>query len=380
MGIIRDWAHIEPHLREPVFASLEHLTVRQLCNVESARMLASALDMEQLRTLELARPEVDVEIVDALLDGLRGATLRTLHIEGYQDTMPLDAFASLMSHEALGSLDALKVSSVDPEGQALDVIMDASCTDTIAVLELAEISCSESGLGRLASDAPLPELLALDLFGNDLGRRGALALADMGGSRAWQRLALENCGVDGPGLAALLAAPHTQRIEVLEIAGNPYGEEGILARLRHPAPRHTDMLNLEGFGVTDTFIATLVDRWPSSVRTMVLPSGISAESYLALARVDALFRVHFSPEHQTSHEPIVEFLDKLDRAPTWSIIAMDDCGRLSDDIAFALARCEHLTDVRIWLSRWTFSRAGVEAFVASPRLDESSRRDAEAYL
>ena len=184
--------------------------------------------------------------------------------------------------------EAKKVNCVNKNLTAADLALLGTLGSVLPALDqllLSERSgtAGPDGMQRLAaglSAGALPALTLLQLFNMNVGDAGASALAAALGRGALPRLkslALYDTAIGDAGLVALAPALRQMRaLEILALAGNPLGDEGVAALVAPPPPAGAlspptgvltklKKLDLCATQITDAGCATLATALDSGV-------------------------------------------------------------------------------------------------------------------
>lgn len=132
---------------------------------------------------------------------------------------PASVQALLTSSKSEG-LRALDLSDNPIGDEGLRALATSPRLATVDTLLLASVGASSAGVTALLA-APLPALRQLDLSGNAVADAGASALVPV---VIATRLTVEEAGIGASGARALIGEAHTPR---LALAGNPVGTGGL---------------------------------------------------------------------------------------------------------------------------------------------------------
>jgi len=141
--------------------------------------------------------------------------------------------------------------------------------------QLTNLYIGGNGIGPMDA-AALTEMLstnsrveAVELADNPIGDEGLEALLKyIGSTRNLKQLSLTSCGITSEGaikLAEALSGHSDSGLEFLKLAGNSIGDEGAVAIAEAiPSQTYLSVLNVSNCGMTDTGVQALIDARETS--------------------------------------------------------------------------------------------------------------------
>lgn len=130
----------------------------------------------------------------------------------------------LASSPWLGHLHGLDLSDNDITGDALASLTHSRFVSQLQALDLSGNRIGPRGAESLVLSRATEELSELHLGRCELGNSGLAAL--LGGGRSWRRLDLSVNWLCRRDLVRLVDSPTMRTLEALDLAGNPFGDNG----------------------------------------------------------------------------------------------------------------------------------------------------------
>ena len=248
---LRDNSISAPQPDEPLSWALHHLESLDLggLNRLGARGLAPILDQSALRTLILRHNHLGAEGAQALAthEGLR--RLRQLNLSG--NALTDEGIAALAASPHLSQLEELNLSWEHTRNDIGDrgarAMAGSTMTRALRRLNLSGNLISHQGIEALLKAPGLEQLDALDLSYNPLGDEGLRALAQSPKMAQVRHLFLDSCGLSARGVAALLESAHLGQLRTLSLGENRLPVQAV----RLISERHAALPKLEALDVRE---------------------------------------------------------------------------------------------------------------------------------
>jgi uncharacterized protein (TIGR02996 family) len=146
------------------------------------------------------------------------APIQSLRVSAVSPSLPV--LLSLSTPARLRRLELHSGSGGDGGGASL--VLSSPCCSGLRELVMAG-GVDDTTVAQIATSSRLAQLVALALWENPFGDRGAEALSASNGLGLIERLDLHNCTIGDAGAEALIGSRAFPRLDVLDLSGNPIG-------------------------------------------------------------------------------------------------------------------------------------------------------------
>jgi uncharacterized protein (TIGR02996 family) len=299
----------------------------------------------------------------SIIIGVGGA-----HGGGISNHLRTEDVHRLVSSPHLGRLTILVLrAGLGPA--AAEVLAAAPALAGLTTLDLGwDNALGDEGTTALAASPALTRLVRLDLSHNQIGPRGAAALATapLG---CLTRLALANNPLGDEGVAALAASPRLASLQELRLPDAGIDTEGVRALVTSPSLAGLKTLDLSGQWLGDDALKVLVDAAPHFGLTAldVSANDFSARALAELARSPLLGRLGALALNFSRHLSLeaVRALASSPHLAGLTTLHLGSC-HLDDAAAASLAASPHLGGLSLlYLGHNAISASGARALAAA---------------
>lgn len=179
-----------------------------------------------LRTLDLARTEIEPDSLRAVLYSDHLRELRALDLSGL--ALEPEVLEELGATDQLPGLRALQLGSTNLSPEGAERLFRGPLLGRLTGLRIdGNATFGAAGTAALAACAHLARFRFVTLDRNAIGDAGCRALAASSHAGALEALSLQNCGITGDGFAALLASDALPQLNTLRLDRNAIGAEAL---------------------------------------------------------------------------------------------------------------------------------------------------------